>query len=152
MVGVWDLQHFMGVCWAFGMIPLFVICLIAFHFARRSELMTHFILPSHSHTVISWLPSGNVVTLSPLTLVLIGMLILLDGENLTKTCAHILPCCSPSYLQFYNCLLYICALVASHQARILRSAMYEEFAKTCLFLVIWLIAVKAYALLDIVGK
>ena len=30
--------------------------------------------------------------------------------------------------------------------------MYEEFVKTCLFLVIWLIAVKAYALLDIVGK
>lgn len=34
--------------------------------------------------VISWLPSGNVVTLSPLTLVLIGMLILLDGENLDE--------------------------------------------------------------------
>jgi hypothetical protein len=30
--------------------------------------------------------------------------------------------------------------------------MYEEFVKTCLFLVIWLIDVKAYALLDIVRK
>jgi hypothetical protein len=37
----------------------FAMCLIAFHFAWRSELTTHSTLPSHSHTVI---PSyGHIV-------------------------------------------------------------------------------------------
>jgi len=68
--------------------------------------------------VISWLPSGNVVSLSPLTLVLIGMLILLDRENLNENmCPYhvILGFFLTLVLQLFT---LICAIVASHQTRI----------------------------------
>jgi hypothetical protein len=57
----WSLgsSAFHGRLFGFQYDTTFAMCLIALHFACRSELMTHSILPSHSHTVI---PSyGHIV-------------------------------------------------------------------------------------------
>jgi hypothetical protein len=80
------------------------------------------------------------------------MLILLDGENLNENmCPYhvILGFFLTLVLQLFTLHSRSCCKLPNPY---LGSAMYEEFVKTCLFLVIWLIAVKAYALLDIVRK